>query len=57
MLEVDIIILSFAKDEVLRETTENAVKSLLLSESDKDVKFNNFLIISSWTFSVSIHRE
>ncbi|GGF38007.1 glycosyltransferase family 2 protein [Echinicola rosea] len=45
-IEIDIVILSYAKDESLRKTTENALESLMSSESDSAVKFNVFVIES-----------
>ncbi|AGA78977.1 glycosyltransferase family 2 protein [Echinicola vietnamensis] len=44
--EIDIIILSYAKDPALKEITENALKSLNESENNQSIKFNTIVIES-----------
>ncbi|GAB3651360.1 hypothetical protein GCM10028791_19970 [Echinicola sediminis] len=49
--EIDIIILSYAKDEALKEVTEKAVKSLNKSEIGRPIKFNTIIIESEKALS------
>lgn len=46
MIGIDIIILSYAKNEVLRRVTENAIQSLLNSEKSDTIQFNIIVIES-----------
>ncbi len=47
MIEIDIIILSFAQDAMLKTVTENAVSSLRESEPDSRIKFNIIIVESN----------
>jgi GT2 family glycosyltransferase len=42
MQEIDVVFLSWAKDERLKQLTEQAIKTLL--ESEDDIKFNIFVV-------------
>lgn len=44
---IDIIILSFAKDDILKKTTEEAIISLLKSENPTEILFNIIVIESN----------
>jgi GT2 family glycosyltransferase len=46
-VEIDIIILSYAKDKELQEVTENGVRSLIASENPEKVKFNVVVVESN----------
>jgi GT2 family glycosyltransferase len=46
MICIDIIILSYAKNQALRKVTENAIQSLLDSEDTNAIKFNVIVIES-----------
>jgi GT2 family glycosyltransferase len=47
MNKIDIIILSYAKDESLKKVTENAITSLLASEDGEQINFNILVIESN----------
>lgn len=46
-MEIDIVILSYAKDEKLRRVTEKGLETLLASESLDKIRFNVFVLESN----------
>lgn len=44
---VDVVILSYAKNSILKKITQDAVSSLLASENQEDIKFNVLVIESN----------
>jgi hypothetical protein len=59
MYEVDVVILSWAKNPNLKQLTEKGINTLLKSENENNVKFNVFLLESitdiNYDFPSNVH--
>jgi GT2 family glycosyltransferase len=57
MIEIDVVILSWAKNQSLKKTTEKCIETLLDSEDPDKIWFNIFLIESNDKIKYNFHED